>query len=98
MWTDPGNIKIAHKRHMNMVNMEIATEAAQFPEKEYINGIFFAVHYERDDFAYDLMMILIMVILMSMMSMIMTLFRMERMITRIKISTMTIVVKRGCRR
>ncbi len=31
---------------MIMVNMEIGTEAAQFPEKEYINGIFVAVHYE----------------------------------------------------
>jgi hypothetical protein len=38
MWTDPGNILIAH-RHMNG---EIWTEAAQFPEKEYINGIFVA--------------------------------------------------------
>jgi hypothetical protein len=26
------------------MNVEIGTEAAQFPEKEYINGIFFAVH------------------------------------------------------
>ncbi len=37
MWTDPGNILIAH-RH---VNVKIA---AQFPEKEYINGIFVAVY------------------------------------------------------
>jgi hypothetical protein len=39
MWTDPGNISIDH-RHMNV---EIWTEAAQIPEKEYINGIFLAV-------------------------------------------------------
>jgi hypothetical protein len=26
------------------MNVEIATEAAQFPEKEYINGIFVAVY------------------------------------------------------
>jgi hypothetical protein len=32
---------IAH-RHMNM---EIRSEAAQFQEKEYINGIFVAVYY-----------------------------------------------------
>jgi hypothetical protein len=40
MWTDPGNIKIAHRP----MNVEIETEAAQFPEKEFINGIFAAVY------------------------------------------------------
>ncbi len=39
IWTNPGNISIAH-RH---TNVEIRTEAAQFSEKEYINWIFLAV-------------------------------------------------------
>jgi hypothetical protein len=29
------------------MNMEIGTEATQFPEKEYINGIFAAVHFHE---------------------------------------------------
>ncbi len=41
MWSDPGNINIAH-RHMTV---EIGAEAAQFLEKGYINGIFVAVCY-----------------------------------------------------
>jgi hypothetical protein len=39
MWSDPGNILIAHRP----MNVKIGTEAAQFPEKEYINGISVAV-------------------------------------------------------
>jgi hypothetical protein len=32
------------------MNVEIGTEAAQCPEKEYINGIFLAVSAENDEF------------------------------------------------
>jgi hypothetical protein len=39
MWTDPGNIQIAH-RHMNV---EIWTEVVQFPENKFTNGFFVAV-------------------------------------------------------
>ncbi len=39
MWTDPGNICINRSQTHNV---EIGTEAAQFPEKEYINGCFVA--------------------------------------------------------
>ncbi len=42
MWTDPGNIYIAH-RYMIVVIVEIGTEAAQFPEQESLNEIFIAV-------------------------------------------------------
>ncbi len=30
------------------MNVKIGTEAAQFPEKEYINGIFVAVHAAKN--------------------------------------------------
>ncbi len=39
MWTDPGNI-YAHRQ----MNVEIRTEDAQFPEKEFTNGISIAVY------------------------------------------------------
>jgi hypothetical protein len=41
MWTDPGKLNCSQTHEC--VNVEIESEAAQFPEKEYINGIFLAV-------------------------------------------------------
>jgi hypothetical protein len=35
------------------MNVEIRTEAAQFPEKEYINGIFLAVWGKEDKLTED---------------------------------------------
>jgi hypothetical protein len=32
---------------------KIGTEAAQFPEKEYVNGIFLAVHIRRQEALRD---------------------------------------------
>jgi hypothetical protein len=40
MWADPGNIKNAYRP----MNVKTGTGAGQFPEKEYIDGIFVAVH------------------------------------------------------
>ncbi len=40
MWTNPENTKIYYRQ----LNVEFGTETAQFPEKEYINGIFLVVH------------------------------------------------------
>jgi hypothetical protein len=35
------------------MNVEIGTEAAQFAEKEYINGIFVAVHTDSEPYTIN---------------------------------------------
>ncbi len=39
------------REHINRMNVEIGAEAAQFPEKEYINRIAAAVHIPMYDYA-----------------------------------------------
>jgi hypothetical protein len=48
MRTYPGNIQIAHRP----MNVEVGTEATQFPEKKYLNGIFLAVHIYDVNYNY----------------------------------------------
>jgi hypothetical protein len=38
------------------MNVEIGTEAAQFPEKEYINGIFVAVWSKKSPENFELLL------------------------------------------
>jgi hypothetical protein len=39
------------------MNVEVGTEAAQFPENEYINGIFVAVHFFTDKSQWNTIML-----------------------------------------
>ncbi len=47
------------------MNVEIGTEAAQFPENEFIHGIFVAVHYNYYNRYPDIIIIIITIIIIA---------------------------------
>jgi hypothetical protein len=47
------------------MNVEIGSEAAQFPKNEYINGIFVAVHYNYYNRYHDIIINTITIIIIA---------------------------------